>query len=367
MKMKRFLLKMIILASMLIGLPFLGILWAGFPVERYLEFPPVTRYIHHAPFSWPVFFLYAAFIAVVILSFAVAGFRKKHLTDTSQKNAVCAYPWWGWLAIFCGGFAWLMAWTRFAWFSAFQPHTFTPLWLSLIVSVNALTYRQTGRCLMIHRTGFFLLLFLFSALFWWFFEYLNRFVQNWYYIGKQFGPWGYFWYATLPFSTVLPAVLSMQEWMQGFGWIHSRYHRLAPIRVGRPKALSIAVLLASGLGLAGIGIWPDILFSLLWISPLLIIVSLDCLTDSPHVLSGLARGDWVLVISSAIAALFCGLLWETWNFYSFAKWKYSIPFVQRFHIFEMPLLGYAGYLPFGVECLAVGRLIEGLPTFSKNP
>jgi hypothetical protein len=27
--------------------------------------------------------------------------------------------------------------------------------------------------------------------------------------------------------------------------------------------------------------------------------------------------------------------------------------VQRFHLFEMPLLGYAGYLPFGIECALV--------------
>lgn len=31
-------------------------------------------------------------------------------------------------------------------------------------------------------------------------------------------------------------------------------------------------------------------------------------------------------------------------------WVYSIPFVDKFHIFEMPLLGFLGYLPFGVYC-----------------
>ena len=45
-----------------------------------------------------------------------------------------------------------------------------------------------------------------------------------------------------------------------------------------------------------------------------------------------------------------------WNFYSLARWEYAVPFVQRFKVFEMPLLGYAGYLPFGVECLAVADL-----------
>jgi hypothetical protein len=55
----------------------------------------------------------------------------------------------------------------------------------------------------------------------------------------------------------------------------------------------------------------------------------------------------------AIAALVCGFWWELWNFKSLAHWEYAIPSVHRFQLFEMPLLGYGGYLPFGLECLAV--------------
>ena len=40
-----------------------------------------------------------------------------------------------------------------------------------------------------------------------------------------------------------------------------------------------------------------------------------------------------------------------WNYVSLAKWAYSIFCVDRFKLFEMPLPGYAGYLPFGLECL----------------
>lgn len=58
----------------------------------------------------------------------------------------------------------------------------------------------------------------------------------------------------------------------------------------------------------------------------------------------------------ALAALICGVFWELWNFCSLAHWEYTVPFVQRFELFHMPLLGYAGYLPFGLECLAVADL-----------
>ena len=69
------------------------------------------------------------------------------------------------------------------------------------------------------------------------------------------------------------------------------------------------------------------------------------------------RGDWRPVVSAALAALICGFFWEMWNYYSLARWTYSVPLVQRFPVFEMPLLGYAGYLPFGLECVVAGELL----------
>jgi hypothetical protein len=57
-------------------------------------------------------------------------------------------------------------------------------------------------------------------------------------------------------------------------------------------------------------------------------------------------------------------------------WEYAIPSVHRFQLFEMPLLGYAGYLPFGLDCLAVTQLLfprsyqqmlEALPKVGAEP
>ena len=59
----------------------------------------------------------------------------------------------------------------------------------------------------------------------------------------------------------------------------------------------------------------------------------------------------------ALAALVCGFFWEMWNYFSLARWTYSVPLVQRFQLFEMPLLGYAGYLPFGLVCAIIGDAI----------
>jgi len=354
--MKNHILKFIILAAMLLGLPLLGIYLAGAPISVYLEFPPLTSHVTHAPFSWPVFFLILIIIitSLIPLLFRIIFIIRK---KRPRKPAKYRFPWWGWLGILSGAGFWILAWNRFAWFALLQPHTFFPLWLSYIVVINGFCRRRTGRCLMLNRTGYFLLLFPASAAFWWFFEYLNRFVRNWYYSGAQYGPWEYFWLATLSFSTVLPAVLSTRDWISESPLIREAFNRTQPLSIQRPRIPATAGLILSGAGLAGIGIWPDMLFPLLWVSPMIIIISLQVLLGETTVLSRISRGNWRIVAASALAALFCGWFWEMWNIFSLAKWEYTIPFVHRFKIFEMPILGYAGYLPFGLECTVIGAML----------
>lgn len=349
--------------TMLLGLPMAGIILAAYPINRYLEFPPDAKYVSHAPFSWPVFSAYFIFIVLATLPLIVKGVRAFR-RDKTTGSPVSTFPWWGWIGVMTGVVAWILAWSRFYWFASFQAHTFFPLWLSYILVINGLCYQRAGGCMMVNRPLYFMLLFPVSALFWWFFEYLNRFVQNWSYTGVDYSPFEYFCYATLSFSTVLPAVLGTQEWIVGFPWFRHGFSKGRSVRTFFPRVSAWTALVISGIGLAGVGVWPDHLFSLLWISPLLIIVSVQSLTGERHILSGISNGDWRHVIASASAALLCGLFWEMWNYYSLAKWEYSVPFVDRFHIFEMPILGYAGYLPFGLECAMIGMLLE---TFLKYP
>ncbi|MBT8357761.1 MAG: hypothetical protein HKO79_05975 [Desulfobacterales bacterium] len=351
------LLKFLILAGMLLGLPLLGIVLAGYPLDIYFEFPPNTRYISHAPFSWIAFVSYTLFIVAAVVPLIIRGFKG---FCSGYKNSLKKYsfPWWGWVGIFCAIAVWIMAWTRFSWFTSFQPHTFFPLWFSFILVVNALCFRKSGYCMMINRPGYFVLLFPVSAMFWWFFEYLNRFVQNWHYLGVEFAPWEYFLYATLSFSTVLPAVLGVSDLIYSSSWLEAGFKNFLKIKQTNSKSVAISGLVVSGIGLLGIGVWPDYLFPLLWISPFIIFISIMTLLGEKHALSDISGGDWRVVISSALAALICGYFWEMWNYFSLAKWNYSVPLVHRFKIFEMPILGYAGYLPFGLECAVIGGLVS---------
>lgn len=358
MPMLNYGLKFLIFLAMLLGLPLIGVYAAGLPISLYFQFPPKNFYVSHAPFSWPAFIAYAVAIAAVAVFFVFHWLKMKPEVSLVETPPAAHFPWWGWLGIAAGITSWILAWTRFTWFTAWQLHTFTPLWLSFIVVINAMSYCRKGGCLMIDRAKFFFLLFPVSGLFWWFFEYLNRFVQNWYYLSPDYDALQYFIRATLPFCTVLPAVLSVQEWFLTYPSIHIAFKGSIPIRPARPKVLAWLVLAVASVGLALIGVYPNYLFGLVWISPGLIIIALQTLQGEKHILSDIADGDWTLAAASALSALFCGLFWEMWNYYSLAKWEYAIPFVNRFHLFEMPILGYAGYLPFGLECATIGGLVS---------
>jgi len=266
-------------------------------------------------------------------------------------------PAWGWAGLVLLLVSWVLAWTRFEWFAPLQRHTFTPLWLGYVVLVNALAWRRSGRCMLVDRPGRLVALFALSALFWWFFEYLNRFVRNWHYVGVEgLGPWQYALEATLAFSTVLPAVVCTRDWLATYPRLHAGLDRAW--RPRPPRGLAPATLAASGAVLTCIGLWPAVLYPALWLAPLGVLLSVQALLGQATVLAPVTRGDWRGVWLAALAGLACGVLWEAWNLRSLAHWEYAIPYLHRFLVFEMPLPGYAGYLPFGLACVAAAALLD---------
>ena len=276
----------------------------------------------------------------------------------ASPSAARRFPIWGWMGLSFGIGAWILAWSRFEWFAPLQAFTFSPLWFSYIITVNALTHRRTGQCMLTQRPRFLLLLFVVSAAFWWLFEYLNRFVQNWYYLGiGSLTPLEYFLFATLPFSTVLPAVMGTFQFLATYPRLYNGLTDFFVMPRINLRCVAVVILTLSAAGLAGIGLWPDYLFPLLWLAPLGVLASLQTLAGRTSLFADLVRGDWRRGVLLALSALICGFFWEMWNFYSLAKWVYAVPFVNRFHIFEMPVLGYAGYLPFGLECALIADLV----------
>ncbi|BFU93971.1 MAG: conserved membrane protein of unknown function [Nitrospira sp.] len=349
-----------VVMALLLGLPLLGLWIAAQPLWPYLEFPPRTTHAVHAPFSWTVFLAVALLTALTVgpplHRILASNLYPERSTSTPQRSALSTqhsgFPWWGWAGVAWTIIWWVLAWTRFTWMAPVQEHTFTPLWLGYVVTINAWTSSRTGRCLMLEHPRFLLALFPLSAGFWWIFEYLNRFVQNWYYVGVDDpSPLSYVLRGTVAFSTVLPAVVCTADLLALFPRLTAGLERFWAIPVRYTGSLAWSGLALSCACLLCVGLWPDYLFASVWVAPLLLLVSMQTLQGGPTIVSPVAQGDWRLLWLYGLAALICGMWWELWNWGSLAKWQYAVPFVHRFQIFEMPLLGFTGYLPFGLECL----------------
>ena len=352
----------IAITALVLALPLAGGLLAGGSFAEFTQFPPPlevpTDYVR---FSKLAAGAVAALLAAVAWSW-LSGCRQRSLAreDAGPQASRGRFPKWGWLALAWTGAWWLLAWTRWNWFAPLQHYTFFPLWLGFIESVNAATEQRAGSCLMRRAPRQWLALFAASAACWWAFEWLNRFVRNWHYLNAEdFGAAAYFVHATACFSTVLPAVAAVAEWLSS----HRRWNE----RMGNGPAwpwlarrdTAVAMVVFGCASLFATGVRPHWFYPALWISPLALYLAAPVLAGRPSLPHEIARGDWRRAASWIIAALVCGFFWELWNWHSLAKWIYTVPGVERWHLFEMPALGYAGYLPFGVECLLVAEWVIG--------
>jgi hypothetical protein len=348
------------LAASLVLPPLAGAWVADRPIGPLLQWPPVAEPVVQPPFSWPAFVALAAVAAVLVAPYGVLAARVARLRRDScaAGGPRRAFPRWGWLGLALVALAWAVAWTRLPILDPLQRHTFTPLWIGYVLVVNAWTETRTGGCLLTRRPRFLLALFPLSAGFWWFFEWLNRFVGNWHYVGvEDFTAWQYVLFASVSFSTVLPAVMSTLDAVQASPVLNRACLGLGRVPLASSPGSGAGLLAAAIAGGFGLARWPEVLFPLLWAAPLLAIVGVEHLFGRRSPFAPIAGGDWRPLLLPPLAALVCGFFWELWNWGSLAHWEYRIPYVQRFHLFEMPVLGYAGYLPFGLECLAAASLL----------
>ena len=234
-------------------------------------------------------------------------------------------------------------------------YLFFPLWLGYILVVDSLVYRWTGNSPWSRSRKNLVLLFPLSTPVWWLFELINQRTGNWEYIGREFfTPFDYNLLSTISFSTVLPAVFETAELVGSFGWAD---RLTSGPRIPAARAVFVTFFLVGLAMLLSMLLWPKFLYPFAWISLVLILEPLNYWLRHPYFLEKLQNGDWRTTISLSLGALICGFFWELWNYYSFPKWIYHTPGTEFLRIFEMPLLGYGGYIPFALELYALKNFL----------
>lgn len=283
------------------------------------------------------------------------------MEENGLKSLARDWPAHGWLGLGLVVIFWILNWSL----SGLRSHwTFFPLWVGYCLTVDALVLVRKGHSMLTRCPRAYVRLFLVSVPAWWLFEFLNSHTRNWSYDGRQFFTgFQYFVRASMSFSTVMPAVFGTAELASTFGW-------LGRIRRGLPVAPTRATLLgffaAGWLMLALLLLWPLYFFPFLWLSVYFILEPLNAWLGNRSLAQHTAVGDWRPVLALCVGCLMCGFFWELWNYYSYPKWVYRVPFVDFLHVFEMPVLGYGGYLPFSLELYALYHLVVGLLELEEN-
>ena len=235
---------------------------------------------------------------------------------------------------------------------------FFPLWLGYCLAVDGLVLRRKGTSLLTRGIRAYVGLFIISSASWWLFEILNWRTQNWSYEGREyFSNLEYVILASLSFSTVMPAVFGTAELVSTFSWIKGL--RLGP-QLNPTRTALIRIHTVGWIALALLIGWPQYFFPFMWLSIFCILEPMNIWMGNRSIAKYTSNCDWRPVLALSVGCLICGFFWEMWNYFSYPKWIYSVPFVDFLHIFEMPLLGYVGYLPFALELFALYHLVIGL-------
>ncbi len=261
----------------------------------------------------------------------------------------------GWIGLGLAAIFWAVNWglkgPRSHW-------AFFPLWLGYALTVDALVLWRTGTSLLTRNWRKFIGLFIVSAPAWWLFEAINARLQNWVYIGEEdFSALKYAAFSTISFSTVIPAVFGAAELAASFGFVK----RLGRGLIIRPTRLTTVVFFAAGWAMFVLMLaWPKVFFPFIWLSLYFILEPVNVWLGNRHLARWTERGDWRPVVALWVGVLITAFFWEMWNYFSYPKWLYHVGWGQWLHIFEMPLLGYGGYLPFAMELYALYHLVAGL-------
>jgi hypothetical protein len=219
-------------------------------------------------------------------------------------------------------------------------------WWSYILIMDGIIYKIKNNSLIMNRRKEFLLLIPWSIFIWLIFELINIYMKNWYYINLPQEK-GIRWFGYgISYATVLPGIFLTAEFLDSIGL----FKRIRIKRIVVNRSLYILFIFIGVISLIGPIILPKYFFPFIWVSFIFLLEPVNHKFNAKSILKDLENGDLRRIFIFFTSGIICGILWEFWNFWAGSKWVYNIPFFNRWKIFEMPLLGYLGFLPFALEC-----------------
>jgi hypothetical protein len=252
----------------------------------------------------------------------------------------------------------------------------TPIgWTGFIVFADGVVFGKRGTSWMRSAPREFAFLALFSIPLWLIFEFFNLFLDNWHYVGLPDNRWlrifGYAW----AFATIWPAIFEGADLVAVWrGSPHGLALRKRHTQLVSEPASQRWFGGAIVLGLLMLA-WPiaypsRYLAAPVWLGFILVLDPANWRLGEESLVGDLydERVRGTRVINLVLSGFLCGLIWELLNYWSRAKWHYTVPIMENVKIFEMPLPGYFGFPAFALECFTmyvfVRALCRRVPGFS---
>jgi hypothetical protein len=348
--------------------PYIGAyIYADGKFEKdYFDFPPLKPEEVFNNFSWPVFWAVAVIFAITMLLYffpTLFGWKKGDSPIRVHTSPAVAFPIWFWagLVVWAGSLIFLMQ--HLSGPTWFLNWAYVPLYWGFTFMLDGIVYKRTrGKSIFNNDPQELLGIGVASVSGWLIFEYLNFFVlEYWYYpkgglvIDDEFCT-----YAVFASSALLPLCFEWYSLFNTFPRFVNKY-KYGP-KISFSKSFQVILIVLAYIALFLMSFYPTYLCPVIWLSPLIIItVTLDLL-DIWTPFAPIKKGKWTPVLFMALTYLLEGFLLEGQNYLSAGHangldtnypgyWMYNVPFVNRFHVFEMPVVGFYGYLPFGIYCL----------------
>jgi hypothetical protein len=255
----------------------------------------------------------------------------------------------------------------------------TPIcWTGFILFADSVVWRARGNSWMRSAPREFAFLVVMSIPLWLVFEGYNLFIENWYYVGLPEHPvlrlFGYAW----AFATISPAIFEGAEligvWRNRFLPANRQLSltgaeappparadadaspriSFSSARHGRGRSVPVWPIALGAVLLLWPIVWPSpYLAAPVWLGFIFLLDPLNARAGRESLFADWRQGRTDRLKNLGLSGLLCGILWEFWNYWSSAKWHYTVPIMENLKIFEMPVPGYLGFPPFAFECFAM--------------
>ena len=243
----------------------------------------------------------------------------------------------------------------------------TPIcWTGYVLFTDGLVLVLRGSSWLGAAPAEFAFLAVVSIPLWLVFEFFNLFIGNWHYINLPENlAWralGYAW----SFATIWPAIFETADLVAVLRAGRSPLPpRASPARPDPDPAgtrLSGTGVLSMAVGAAMLAwplAWPSpYLAAPVWLGFIFLLDPLNARLGAEALTRDWRHGRTDRAVNLMLAGFACGLLWEFWNYWARTKWIYSVPILERFRVFEMPVPGYLGFPAFALECFAMYVIVR---------